>query len=497
MDSWHWSWKPTATGVIIGAAGLFFGVWSKKQIDTNILLPRERPGLGRVNSKTVRQGQDPLELARKLSKVMSQTTFYETLRNITAYLPQSAALRSCNLLNEDDFDELLEKLNQELKNKSTKWSGRVSRVMSKLSSPDRIGALPIARDALAKFDQTVFLCAFHTLGLVAHAALKHADALSSVKRYFEKKLEDERKYRLLGKFAASVKSYQKREDLEKRIKDLQDMQNRSINFAGDTKSRAEELWVSWQELSRTDDKPYGLSSLHVLLAETKKYLDKIEHSTVPRIVGAGDSQNFDELNNMNILQLTQEILFQLKAVQAAGLRADMSIGNFFHRHRRAIVGLSAAALASAFTLSCVLPSLGITVTEAVSTVLESVGNFSYEHVIRPVNNTRELLLEERVHSVGNVAELKRSRVELRTMLEDYVQKTLLKDGQLTFEQRDELLKLARAGDVGVVESQLAAETGHPIWNAIFGNLVQLLLIDVESAKVRPLVATTHKPADPH
>ena len=110
-------------------------------------------------------------------------------------------------------------------------------------------------------------------------------------------------------------------------------------------------------------------------------------------------------------------------------------------------------------------------------------SFVNEHVLVPVSETKELLLRERKHSVGNPEQLELSRTELRNMLVDFVQQTVGSRNDMSAEKKAELLALAQKGDVNAVENSLSEATAHSVRNMIFGNLLQLLLINAEAVKV--------------
>ena len=268
------------------------------------------------------------------------------------------------------------------------------------------------------------------------------------------------------------------EELKTNIDTLERMQKNAMVFAGDVKSRTVKLWFSRKhyEDSNGDVPPFKLDSLKDLLLLAKKHLHKMQSSAT------FDSDSCSEHlhSSTTIVQLAQGVLSQVSLVQAETLEPKLSIPKYYNRHRFAIRTVGVLAGVVAVVLPA-LPARGLPVGEALQNLFAWAGNWIFNHVVKPVNNTKQLLLGQREVSVGNPDQLQRSRAELRNMLQDYVAKELGRNPHLTQEQCAQLRAFARAGDLNAVEARL--DQNNSLFQLLFGNMVQLLLINAESVKV--------------
>ena len=318
--------------------------------------------------------------------------------------------------------------------------------------------------------------------------------------------EDIKYTRIFGEVVAAVMGYQSGKQSKNLVKKLQRMEKDAMLFAGEVKCCTDQIWLSRRQRHDTNlsnlnvrDLNLDTSTLETLkemLIRGKKYLQKIEGSVATSsgqdTTGTGEtademleysrSDTGDTLSNKTILELSQQLLEKLSSVQPNNLGSELSIPGYYHQHKLAIwgSGLSVAALACAGTL--VLRTHGLTLRKVLHNLFAWTETLISKRLVMPVNHAKELLeLQEDDRSVGNPAKLEHSRVELSGMLKEYLHKTLPSkhDG----DQRDELLARAAAGDVSIVDGQLAKQSAQPLINLSFGNLKQLLLINLESFKV--------------
>jgi hypothetical protein len=115
-----------------------------------------------------------------------------------------------------------------------------------------------------------------------------------------------------------------------------------------------------------------------------------------------------------------------------------------------------------------------TLQEAGRAVRETVRNLYQERLVTPVVNIyKTVRYDDRMFQVAPLGELQRERTVLGRMVADYVGGA----------EREQIVReVTQSGEISRIMPDYEAAIQHPIRGALFGNMVQLLLIQVQKGK---------------
>ena len=476
------TYEAYALGMVIGTTG-FFMWWKfektkereRKNGSRRVLATPAAP----VDYKMGQRGANLPTLRLTLDDLLDRSTVYKALRDVN----------KCSPTKRKKYSEVVAILKQKIEGKESKyqarhWHYRLAMLASRSSANDKyeqLEALKNLEEELSRYDRQTIECTLHILAAVTEVALKRLNVISAVKSHVEEELEKARKRpKMFGNFFAAVLGSESIRNMRLHLAELKRMEKEAMLFAGNVKCSTDRLWFESRQHIGSDSSYIlnpGLEtfkSLNSLVISAQEFLLTMQPLHTPVDIYFGT----------NLCTESSSILLRNREILSLMESADPQMGpalNINIHEQDFVIWASCMTAGALVGASAILKSFfGFSLSQ-LGTKLES---FIKDHIVVPVSDTKELLLQERKHSVGNPAQLELSRSELRNMLVDYVQKTVDRKHDLSADKKAELLALARNGDVSAVKDQLAEESSHSVRNLIFGNLVQLLLINAEAVQVQ-------------
>eukprot|EP00041_Stephanoeca_diplocostata_P008239 m.119146 g.119146 ORF g.119146 m.119146 type:complete len:790 (+) comp17233_c0_seq8:1870-4239(+) len=190
--------------------------------------------------------------------------------------------------------------------------------------------------------------------------------------------------------------------------------------------------------------------------------------------------------NMEIIDAARAVLaFQRSNSSTLLLLPKFQRPSFLKQNRYAI-GTSVCAVAwGAYVLYKSSSYCGSTqLQETVDKVTVMLGTFISEHMVEPVENIMDYILQRHRRSIAEPEAFEETKETLRLMLLDFVND----QHKLPPDQKAELLQHAERCDLRAISTKFVEEVRSPIASVLSGEIIRILLINAERMKLDMLLA---------